>query len=202
MRSLALSVEARDSHTWQHCRRLGNLARQLAYWMYLNDIDGAVFKRAVYLHDIGKIGMQDTILLKPKGLSQSEWDVMHEHPAMGEKILRPIEFLEPVLPVVRHHHERWDGGGYPDGLAGERIPVAERAFQIADAYDALTSERPYRPGMAPAAALGLVSREAEDGKFDTGIARLFVEEMAGYPIGEMGNRGGDTATATVERNSW
>ena len=179
MRSLALSVEARDSRTWQHCRRLGDLARSLAGWLGIPNADGLIFERAGYLHDIGKIGVPDAILLKASGLTEAEWNVMREHPIVGERILRPIDFLKPLLPVVRHHHERYDGGGYPDGLAGEEIPEAARVFQVADAFDALTSERPYRAMMAPEAALELVRRESEDGKFDARIVRRFIEGMAG-----------------------
>lgn len=103
---------------------------------------------------------------------------MRDHPTIGEQILRPLGFLEPVLPVVRHHHERWDGAGYPDRLTGRQIPLAARVFQVADAYDALTSERPYRQMLSPAEALDLIQTEAEGGRFDLGIVQGFVDGMA------------------------
>ena len=178
VRSLALSVEARDHHTGGHCRRLGKLATSLARWLDLPEADGLMFERAGYLHDIGKIGIPDAILLKNLPLTPPEWVVMRDHPAIGEQILRPLGFLEPVLPIVRHHHERWDGRGYPDRLAGTEIPLTARVFQVADAYDALTSERPYRQKLSPAAALDLIRTEADDGRFDLAIVRVFVDGMA------------------------
>ena len=96
------------------------------------------------LHDIGKVGVSDAILFKPGSLDQAEREEMQRHPLIGEEIIREIEFLAPAREVVRHHHERWDGGGYPDGLAGEEIPLAARVFALADALDAITSDRPYR----------------------------------------------------------
>ena len=178
VRSLALSVEARDHHTGGHCRRLGSLATTLARWLGLPEADGLTCGRAGYLHDIGKIGIPDAILLKPSALTPSEWDVMRDHPTIGEQILKPLGFLEPVLPIVRHHHERWDGRGYPDRLAGSRIPLTARVFQVADAYDALTSQRPYRQMRSPATALDLIQTEAADGRFDLDVVDAFVDGMA------------------------
>ena len=178
VRLLALSVEARDKHTGGHCRRLGKLAISLAGWLDLPEANGLICERAGYLHDIGKIGIPDSILLKPSSLTRSEWRTMRDHPSISEQILRPLDFLEPVLPVVRHHHERWDGQGYPDSLAGRRISLIARVIQVIDAYDALTSQRPYCQMLSPATALDLIQTEAADGRFDLDVVKIFVNRMA------------------------
>jgi putative two-component system response regulator len=178
VRSLALSVEARDQHTGGHCRRLGKLAISLAGWLDLPEANGLICERSGYLHDIGKIGIPDSILLKPSSLTRSEWRTMRDHPSISEQILRPLDFLEPVLPVVRHHHERWDGQGYPDSLAGRRMSLIARVIQVIDAYDALTSQRPYCQMLSPATALDLIQTEAADGRFDLDVVKIFVNRMA------------------------
>jgi HD-GYP domain-containing protein (c-di-GMP phosphodiesterase class II) len=99
------------------------------------------------LHDVGKIGIADSILLKPGPLTDEEWGVMRTHPEIGERMLQSIEFVHPALPIVRHHHERWDGGGYPDGLGKEDIPLGARIVSVCDSFDAMVSDRPYRKGM-------------------------------------------------------
>lgn len=104
-------------------------------------------RTAAALHDIGKIGVRDRVLTKPGALEPAEWEEIRQHPVLGEKILAPIKLLAPVLPVVRHHHERYDGRGYPDSLAGEDIPLYARIVSLADAFEAMTSRRPYRPAL-------------------------------------------------------
>jgi HD-GYP domain-containing protein (c-di-GMP phosphodiesterase class II) len=126
------------------------------------------------LHDVGKIGVPDSILLKPASLSEPEWEIMRRHPTIGEQMLRPIEFLGPALPIVRHHHERWDGGGYPDGLAKENIPLGARMVAVCDTFDAMVSDRPYRAGSSVVTAIDEILSCAGT-QFDPKCARLLVE---------------------------
>jgi putative two-component system response regulator len=126
-----------------------------------------------HLHDIGKVGMPDSVLFKPGALSAEEWAVMRTHPARGEEICRHVASLLPVLPLIRHHHERWDGSGYPDGLSGERIPLEARLLQIVDIYDALVSPRPYKAPYPPAQALQILREETARGWRDPQVADLF-----------------------------
>ena len=128
------------------------------------------------LHDVGKIGVSDAILRKPGPLSEREWIVMRAHPVIGEHMLSGIDFLAPALPVVRHHHERWDGRGYPDGLSGDAIPIGARIVAVCDAFDAMTSDRPYRPQMAVADACEEL-RSGAGRQFDPDCANLLVEVL-------------------------
>lgn len=176
--SLAESVEARDTETGDHCRRVGYLATNLASWMDLSAAAARALAHAGYLHDIGKVGIPDSILLKPGALTEEEWEIMRTHPAIGESIVRPLRTFQSVLPIIRHHHERWDGAGYPDGLSGEAIPIEARVFQLADSFDALTSERPYHAAMSAEEALQTIQEEAWAGKWDQAIVNLFVRRMS------------------------
>ncbi|HEX2050243.1 MAG TPA: HD domain-containing phosphohydrolase [Actinomycetota bacterium] len=142
--ALVSALEARDPYTEAHAGRIRDMAMALAVEMGLvGDVRRAVRLGAI-LHDVGKIGVSDSILLKPGPLSDHEWEAMRTHPVVGERMLRGIEFLDAALPVIRHHHERWDGRGYPDGLARDRIPLGARIVAVCDAFDAMTSDRPYR----------------------------------------------------------
>src|SRR5439155_19112175 len=129
--------------------------------------------RGGYLHDIGKIGMPDSILFKKGPLDADEWRIMRTHTLKGEEICRPMKCLTPVLPIIRSHHERWNGSGYPDGLAGERIPLLARVLQFADIYDALTSKRCYKEAMKPGPALRLLQQETDRGWHDPELMRIF-----------------------------
>lgn len=150
--ALMSALEARDPYTQAHTSRIRDMAVALAVGLQVpSDIRRAV-KLGAILHDVGKIGIPDAILLKPGPLTDEEWVIMRAHPAIGERMLGNIDFINPALPIIRHHHERWDGRGYPDGLAGERIPVGARIVAVCDALDAMTSDRPYRPGMTIGAA--------------------------------------------------
>jgi len=126
----------------------------------LRSDERSVLRWAGTLHDVGKVGVPDEVLKKPGPLSQAEWQVVRRHPAMGEAILRPLEGLAPVLPVVRSHHERWDGAGYPDGLAGDAIPFLARVFQIVDVFDALTAPRHYKPALPIDQVIDIMTVEA------------------------------------------
>src|SRR6266852_3311598 len=123
-------------------------------------------RRAGVVHDIGKIGVPEHILTKPGPLNDEEWKIMKQHPVMGERICAPLKSFRHVLPVIRHHHEKLDGSGYPDGLVGEQIPLTARILQIADVYDALTTERPYRTALPPEKAFAIMREEVKRGWWD------------------------------------
>ncbi len=142
--ALANAVEAKDTMTEHHCQRLAGLAHLLATAAELDpvSIKGVVF--GALLHDIGKIGVSDGILRKPGALTDDEWIEMRRHPIIGEQICRPLASSREFAPIVRHHHERWDGGGYPDHLKGDEIPIGARIVGLVDAFDAIVHDRPYR----------------------------------------------------------
>lgn len=172
--SLAKAVEQRDAQTAGHCERLAFLSVALGVAIGLAREELVALYRGGYLHDVGKVGIPDSILFKPGKLDAGEWVIMRSHPARGEEICRPLESLKPVLPIIRHHHERWDGSGYPDGLRGEQIPMLARILQMADIYDALTSPRPYKPAYAPDKAIELLAEETDRGWRDPRIFKMFV----------------------------
>jgi HD-GYP domain-containing protein (c-di-GMP phosphodiesterase class II) len=151
VRALANAVEARDAYTGNHAERVAAYGLEIARALGSPLADDPQIEFGFLLHDIGKVAVPDSILYKPGPLSEEEHALMARHPELGDRILREIEFLGAAKAVVRHHHERWDGDGYPDGLADEDIPLAARVFAVADALDALTTDRPYR------AAIDLVS---------------------------------------------
>lgn len=173
--SLALCAEARDQTTGEHCERLRRDGRQFGEFLGLDATAITALERAGYLHDIGKIAIPDAILQKPGKLTADEWTVMKSHALIGANLLSPLSTMSRVLPIVRHHHERWDGKGYPDGLAGEQIPHLARVFQILDAWDALTHERPYKPALPPSEALAVLDREAEEGRWDPNVFKHFTK---------------------------
>jgi putative two-component system response regulator len=173
--ALALAVEQRDQQTSGHCQRLALISVALGYHLGMRGADLETLYRGGFLHDVGKVGIPDSILLKPGKLTADEWVVMRSHPGRGEEICRPMKSLAPVLPIIRHHHERWDGFGYPDGLRGEQIPIHARVLQIADIYDALISARPYKPAYTPDEALELLKQEADSGWRDPELVRTFIE---------------------------
>ena len=173
--SLALGVEARDPYTGDHCARLARYASDLGKLLKLDYESIVALKRGGFLHDLGKVSIPDAILKKGTSLSADEWKVMKQHPLIGEKICAPMQSLRDVLPIIRHHHEHWDGSGYPDGLKGEEIPLLARALQTVDVYDALTTSRPYKPALSHAETEATMRREAARGLWD---ARL-VDEFFG-----------------------
>ena len=172
--ALAEAVEQRDHHTAGHCSRLAFISVTLGAAMGLNRASLIALYHGGYLHDVGKVGIPDSILLKPGALTDEEWAIMRSHPARGEGICRPLESMRPVLPIIRHHHERWDGTGYPDRLRGDQIPLLARVLQIADIYDALTSSRPYKSALAPREALCTIQEEWDCGWRDPQIVDLFL----------------------------
>jgi len=173
--ALAQTVEQRDVYTGQHCQRLAVASVMLGEALGLSHADLTALYRGGYLHDIGKISIPDAILFKQGLLSEEEWEVMRSHPVRGEEICRPMKSLWPVLPIIRNHHERWDGSGYPDGLAGEDIPLLARILQVADIYDALTTARPYKPAFSHQHAIEIMIEEARRGWRDPELVPLFAE---------------------------
>jgi putative two-component system response regulator len=176
--AVARAVEARDEGTGEHCDRLSHLAARLATHMGLSSEAEKTLRRAAYLHDIGKIGIPDAVLQKPGGLDDNEWRIMRSHVEIGVSICSPLRTLRTVLPIVRHHHEKRDGSGYPDGLAGETIPELAQVFQVVDVFDALTNARPYRKALTNERALAILTEETERGWWNPEVVRAFAS-MAG-----------------------
>jgi HD-GYP domain-containing protein (c-di-GMP phosphodiesterase class II) len=185
MTSLAEVVEAKDSTTRGHLDRTHRVGLALA-----ERVDPELAARpevgyGFFLHDIGKVGVPEAVLCKPGPLDDDEWAVMREHPAIGAQIVSPIRFLAGAVEIVRTHHERWDGLGYPSGLRGEEIPLAARIFAIADSFDAMTSDRPYRPAMPLERALDEI-RAGAGTQFDPAVADAFLDLVDdGYEFHEV-----------------
>jgi len=173
--ALAQAVEQRDRHTAGHGERLATISVAMGIVMGLDRAGLLALYRGGYLHDVGKVGIPDSILFKTGKLTEQEWAVMRTHTTRGVEICRHLKSLAPVMPIIRHHHERWDGSGYPDGLCGEEIPLMARVVQTADIYDALTSPRPYKHVYSPARALRLLREETERGWRDPRVVRVFLQ---------------------------
>jgi putative two-component system response regulator len=167
--SLALSIEAKDPYTRGHCDRLSAYSEAMAGRLGLPQEQCVALRRAGVVHDIGKIGVPEHILIKQSALSDAEWLVMKEHPLTGERICSPLKSFRLVLPIIRHHHEKLDGSGYPDGLKGDNIPLTARVLQITDIYDALITDRPYRRALCHEAAIRTMRREAQRGWWDSSL---------------------------------
>jgi putative nucleotidyltransferase with HDIG domain len=157
---LANAIEAKDRYTRGHSERVGAASRRIAARLGLLRPDVEIIGQAGLLHDIGKIGVPEPVLRKPGALDPAEWTLMRRHPVTGAQIVAPFEHLAGAAIIIRHHHERQDGSGYPDGLKGDAIPLGARIVAVADVFDALTSERPYRAAMSRRAALELLAGEA------------------------------------------
>lgn len=176
--ALGRAVEERDPYTRGHCDRLATLAAELGRRLGLSPSRIVALERGGYLHDIGKITIPDAILHKKGKLTVEERILMHGHPEAGERICRGLRSLQPVLPIIRHHHERLDGSGYPDGLQGNEIPLTARILQIADVYDALTTVRPYKDAMPGEQALAVMATEVDRGWWDPDIFTEFRSMLA------------------------
>jgi putative two-component system response regulator len=183
--ALAQTVEHRDQYTGKHCQRLAVASVMLGEALGLPSQDLTSLYRGGFLHDIGKIAIPDAILFKRGMLTNEEWDVMRSHPGRGEEICRPMKSLWPVLPIIRSHHERWDGSGYPDGLAGEDIPLLARILQVADIYDALTTERPYKLALPPETAFTVMEEEVRRGWRDPELVPLFASIIQTHPSADL-----------------
>jgi len=177
--SLASSIDSKHPSTAGHSDRIAGYAVRLAEDLRLHDGDLEILRMASLLHDVGKVGVPDSILTKPGPLTIEERAIMNQHPVLGENICAPLKSLRHVLPVIRHHHERMDGSGYPDGLRGRQIPLKARILQIADIHDALITDRPYRQAMSREDALQVLSREARCGWLDTALVERFCALDAG-----------------------
>ena len=171
--SLAHSIEARHSRMDGHSDRLAEHAMQLGESLGLSQVDLQELRLGCLLHDIGKVAVPDNILLKPSRLNPEETEIVRRHPVTGEEICAPLKCLHPILSLIRHHHERMDGSGYPDGLYGEEIPLKARILQVADVYDALTSDRPYRERLSSEEALEILHEEARYGRLDASLVQRF-----------------------------
>jgi putative two-component system response regulator len=168
------AMDLRDRETEGHSRRVASLTVELAQAVGMNEAEIMHLRRGALLHDLGKIGIPDSILHKPAKLTEEEWTVMRKHPQFAYDMLYPIEYLRPALDIPYSHHEKWDGTGYPRGKRGEEIPVAARLFTVIDVWDALTSDRPYRPAWAEEEALTYI-REQSGSHFDPEVVKLFFD---------------------------
>ncbi len=172
VRALSNAVDARDPYTGKHAERVAAYGLEIARALGVSLADSPEFEFAFLLHDIGKVAIPDSILNKPGSLTESERTLMAQHPVIGAEIVGEIDFLAEAAEVVRSHHERWDGTGYPDGLAGEAIPIAARVFAVADVLDALTSDRPYRPASPLRTARAMITAESGS-QFDPQVVEAF-----------------------------
>jgi putative two-component system response regulator len=171
--TLGLSVEARDPYTEGHCERLARNAVDLGRFLGVEEEGIVALRRGGYLHDLGKIAIPDDILKKGTDLTPAEWTIMKQHPVTGETICRPLKSLRLVLPIIRHHHEHSDGSGYPDGLRENEIPLLPRILQVVDIYDALRTERPYKPALDHEQAAVTMHVEAKNGLWDDELVSEF-----------------------------
>ncbi len=178
--TLALTIEARDPYTLGHCDRLSRYAVDLGEALGLDPEMLRALRLGGYLHDLGKIAVPDGILLKPGPLDPIEQERIRAHPGAGSDLVLGLRSLELVRPIMRHHHEKWDGSGYPDGLKGEAIPLGARIISVVDVYDALHTDRPYKAAMPRSEAVSLLIRETDAGYWDPKIVDTFLEILRHY----------------------
>jgi putative two-component system response regulator len=171
--ALGNSIEAKDSYTEGHCARISEYSALLGLELKLSSDDLRALRIAGSVHDIGKIGVPDAILLKKGPLLPEEWEIMRSHTLIGERICSPLRSFQPVLPIIRSHHEKQDGSGYPDGLRGARVPLLARVMQLADVFDALTTERSYKHALSTDAALAQMQIEVNRGWWDPLLFAIF-----------------------------
>jgi len=173
--ALALTIEARDPSTNGHCERLARYAVSLGTALGLAGEDLSALHRGGYLHDVGKVGVPDAVLLKQGPLTAAEFEIMRQHPLIGDTLCAPLQSLRRVRPIVKHHHERCDGSGYPDGLKGDDIPLLARIVGVADVYDALTTDRPYRAALPHAVAVRELRAGVRMGQYDRRCVEAFLD---------------------------
>jgi putative two-component system response regulator len=171
--SLALTIEAKDPYTEGHCDRLSKYSVALGEKLGLPQDLRVALRRGGLIHDIGKLAVPEHILLKPGPLTPEERKLMEQHTVIGERICAPLRSFRNVLPIIRHHHEKQDGSGYPDGLKGEKVPLTARILQVTDIYDALTTDRPYRKALPVEKALAIMREEVKRGWWDASIVDEF-----------------------------
>ena len=183
--SLALSIEAKDPYTGGHCDRLAQYSIRLAEKLDLPEYQRVALRRGALIHDIGKLAVPEHILLKPGPLTPEERKIMEQHSVAGERICAPLRSFRHVLPIIRHHHEKWDGSGYPDGLKREQIPLTARILQITDVYDALTTDRPYRKAFSSEKAFTILNEEMQRGWWDKTVLHEFQGIVQGFATTEL-----------------
>ena len=183
--TLGATIEARDLYTSGHCERLATYGVALGRALNVPEPLIRALHLGGYLHDLGKIAVPDTVLLKPGALTPGELAQIQRHPGVGADLVRGLHTLDDVRPIIRHHHERWDGSGYPDGLQGEAIPLGARIMAVVDVFDALHTARPYKAALSTADALGILREEADAGAWDPRVVARFVEI-----VGDLGARNG------------
>lgn len=174
-------AEARDHHTGDHVARVARNALVFGRALGLASEDLLALRRGAVLHDIGKLGIPDAILLKPGKLTESEWAVMRTHTVIGERLVSGMRRIRPAAEIIRSHHERWDGSGYPDGLRGEAIPLLARVFQLVDIHDALAYDRPYKTAQSAAEVARTLEREAALGWRDPQLTAVFLDLLRNRP---------------------
>jgi putative two-component system response regulator len=179
--SIARTIESRDPNTGDHCDRLVDLGRAFGQYLGLSSAHVRDLAWAGYLHDIGKLGIPDAVLLKPGPLNAAERAIMNQHVVIGETICRPLRTMQGVVPIIRHHHERWDGSGYPDGLVEGAIPRLAQIFQLIDIFDALTHSRPYKTAFSLTEALEIMVQEVDRGWRDPALMAQFKRFIYHYP---------------------
>lgn len=172
--ALARAVEAKDENTGDHCDRLSHMGLVFGGELGLEYEDLQALRRGGVLHDIGKIGIPDAILLKPGPLDDAEWVVMKQHTIIGEQLCSPLKTMQRTVSIIRHHHERWNGSGYPDGLRGDEIPFLARVFQIVDIYDALATSRPYKKAFPQEKVIAIMEEETKKGFWDPELVAKFL----------------------------
>jgi HD-GYP domain-containing protein (c-di-GMP phosphodiesterase class II) len=181
--SLIIAINRRDMYTEGHCHRVASMCLALAEGIGASDYEKDVVRVVAPIHDVGKIGIPDVILLKPDKLTDDEYTIMKNHSSLGEEIINRFDILTNEGKITRHHHERFDGRGYPDGLAGQDIPYCSRMIAVCDTYDAMVSDRPYRKGLSQEETLAEIER-CKNKQFDPEIAEYFVEMIKnGYGRG-------------------
>lgn len=176
--SLVKALEAKDQYTRGHSERVAHHAIALAKHIGLGEKQIEILRKGALLHDIGKIGVREDVLMKPGKLTEEEFQHIKKHPEMGYDICKPLKSLAPSLPVIRSHHERIDGKGYPDGLKGDEIPLPAKITSIVDSFDAMTTDRPHRHKMQPQDALKIFKKEREKGQWDPKLVDAFLEVMS------------------------
>jgi putative two-component system response regulator len=176
--ALARSIEGKDPYTGGHCERLSDYSERLGQRIGLPEEQITALRRGGIVHDIGKVAVPDAILLKPGKLTPEEWKIMRQHPAAGESICAPLKTFRLVLPIIRHHHEKLDGSGYPDGLKEDQIPLTARIMTVVDIYDAITTDRPYRCASSTEKALELMEQEVRKGWWDPYVFSEFRNLLA------------------------
>ncbi len=199
--SLAQSIEGKDPYTEGHCQRLSDYSAYLGERMGLPLEQITALRRAGVVHDIGKIAVPDAILLKPAKLTPEEFKVMQQHPLVGERICGPLKSFRLVLPIIRHHHEKLNGTGYPDGLKGDQIPLTARILQVVDVFDALTTLRPYKRALSISETLEVMDEEVKKGWWDPDIFSQFKQLVAGLEDLNSMMGTGDRATAVAAKRT-